>query len=862
MPSAAAVPAEETHPRDALKAERAHLFAQFDQHANVQQLVTKLARAVDRALVRLWQKEQMPTTCALIAVGGYGRGELFPHSDVDILLLLPGTADKALEARLEAFIGRCWDMGLDIGSSVRTVDECIKEAAQDVTVRTSLLEARLLTGDEGLYRTFETHYQGHLDAADFFQSKLLEMRQRHAKYQDTPYSLEPNCKESPGGLRDLQVILWMTRAAGFGSSWNELLANGLLTRREAQELASNERLLKTVRARLHLLAGRRQDVLVFDLQTQLAESFGYRPTTAKRASEQLMRRYYWVAKAVTQLNTVVLQNIEARLFPSELGITRRINDRFVERQGMLEIADADLYQREPTAILETFLLYEQTRGIKGLAASTMRALYNARTLMDAKWRKDPANRALFLSILQQPQGITHALRLMNQTSVLGRYLVNFRRIVGQMQHDLFHVYTVDQHILMVVRNIRRFAIVEHTHEFPFCSQLMANFDKPWVLTVAALFHDIAKGRGGDHSVLGMSDARRFCKEHGIAKQDADLIVWLVEHHLTMSQVAQKQDLGDPEVIRHFADLVGTERRLTALYLLTVADIRGTSPKVWNAWKGKLLEDLYRMTLRVLGGATTDPHAVLEGRKEEARALLRLAALDDTAHEALWKQLDVGVFLRHDARDIAWFTRHFYNRVDTTIPIVRARISPAGVGLQVAVYSPDRPDLFTRICGYFERKSLTILDAKIHTTKHGYALDTFQVADPGSGLVEPGHYRDIITLVEHELAEQISRETALPEPPRGRISRQSRSFPIKPRVDLRADERGQYYLLSISATDRTGLLYAIARVLAHRRVSVHTARINTLGERVEDIFLVDGTRLTQDNKLQLELESELLDALAI
>ncbi|CAJ0720143.1 Bifunctional uridylyltransferase/uridylyl-removing enzyme [Ralstonia edaphis] len=862
MPSAAAAPAEEVQPRDALKAERAQLFAQFDQHANVQQLVTKLARAVDRALVRLWREEQMPADCALVAVGGYGRGELFPYSDVDILLLLPGSADKALEARLEAFIGRCWDMGLDIGSSVRTVDECINEAAQDVTVRTSLLEARLLTGDEGLYRTFETHYQGHLDAADFFQSKLLEMRQRHAKYQDTPYSLEPNCKESPGGLRDLQVILWMTRAAGFGSSWNELLANGLLTRREAQELASNERLLKTVRARLHLLAGRRQDVLVFDLQTQLAESFGYRPTTAKRASEQLMRRYYWVAKAVTQLNTVVLQNIEARLFPSELGITRRINDRFVERQGMLEIADADLYQREPTAILETFLLYEQTRGIKGLAASTMRALYNARTLMDAKWRKDPANRALFLSILQQPQGITHALRLMNQTSVLGRYLVNFRRIVGQMQHDLFHVYTVDQHILMVVRNIRRFSIVEHTHEFPFCSQLMANFDKPWVLTVAALFHDIAKGRGGDHSVLGMSDARRFCKEHGIAKEDADLIVWLVEHHLTMSQVAQKQDLGDPEVIRHFADLVGTERRLTALYLLTVADIRGTSPKVWNAWKGKLLEDLYRMTLRVLGGATTDPHAVLEGRKEEARALLRLAALDDTAHEALWKQLDVGVFLRHDARDIAWFTRHFYNRVDTTIPIVRARISPAGVGLQVAVYSPDRPDLFARICGYFERKSLTILDAKIHTTKHGYALDTFQVADPSSGLVEPGHYRDIITLVEHELAEQISRETALPEPPRGRISRQSRSFPIKPRVDLRADERGQYYLLSISATDRTGLLYAIARVLAHRRVSVHTARINTLGERVEDIFLVDGTRLTQDNKLQLELESELLDALAI
>ncbi len=402
----------------------------------------------------------MPDDCALIAVGGYGRGELFPYSDVDILLLLPQAADKALEARLEAFIGRCWDMGLDIGSSVRTVDECISEAEQDVTVRTSLLEARLLTGDEGLYRTFETHYQGHLDAADFYQSKMLEMRQRHAKYQDTPYSLEPNCKESPGGLRDLQVILWMTRAAGFGSSWNELLANQLLTRREAKELAANERLLKTIRARLHLLAGRRQDVLVFDLQTQLGEAFGYRPNAAKRTSEQLMRRYYWAAKAVTQLNTVVLQNIEARLFPTELGITRTINAHFVERQGMLEIADPDLYQREPAAILETFLVYEQTRGVKGLAANTLRALYNARTLMDAKWRSAPANRATFLSILQQPQGITHALRLMNQTSVLGRYLVNFRRIVGQMPHDLFHVYTVDQRILMVVRNVRRFAIVE------------------------------------------------------------------------------------------------------------------------------------------------------------------------------------------------------------------------------------------------------------------------------------------------------------------------------------------------------------------------------------------------------------------
>ncbi|AOY90915.1 [protein-PII] uridylyltransferase [Cupriavidus sp. USMAA2-4] len=854
--------------RDQLKADKQALFDAFAAGGQVGTLLSQLRRAVDIALVTAWRELSLPEDAALVAVGGYGRGELFPHSDVDVLLLLSREPDADTIERLERFIGLCWDLGLEIGSSVRTVEDCLREARQDITIQTSLLEARLLTGDRQLFTVLREHYLAELDPAAFFQAKLLEMRQRHAKYQDTPYSLEPNCKESPGGLRDLQVILWMTKAAGLGDSWKELFQKGLLTQREAQELSHNERLLKTIRARLHLVAGRRQDVLVFDLQTALGEAFGYRQNANKRASEQLMRRYYWAAKAVTQLNSVLLLNIEALLFPSESKVTRVFNERFEERQGMLEITSDDLYEREPRAILETFLLYERTPGIKGLSPRTLRGLYNARTVMDARWRNDPENRRQFLAIVQEPQGITHALRLMNQTSVLGRYLINFRRIVGQMQHDLFHVYTVDQHILMVVRNMRRFAIVEHTHEFPFCSQLMASFDRPWVLWVAALFHDIAKGRGGDHSSLGAVDARRFCKQHGIAREDADLIAWLVEHHLTMSHVAQKQDLTDPDVVHAFARTVGSERYLTALYLLTVADIRGTSPKVWNAWKGKLLEDLYRITLRVLGGARVDPHSLWSQRKEETIAQLRLMAFDPDLGKPLWAQLDVAFFLRHDSRDIAWLTRHLYNRVDSDTPVVKARISPAGEGLQVAVYVKDQPDLFARICGYFERKAFSIQDAKIHTTRHGYALDTFQVIDPRiSGAAAGQHtgsqgYRDIITLVEHELAERLHTQAALPEPTQGRLSRQSRSFPIKPRVDLRPDERGQYYLLALSANDRTGLLYAITRVLARHRVSVHTARINTLGERVEDMFLVDGSRLAADNKLQLQLEQDLLDALAI
>jgi [protein-PII] uridylyltransferase len=861
------VPADAPLRADLLKASyktaKAALLERFESATNVDGLMHALARATDEALTGAWEACAMPASAALVAVGGYGRGELAPYSDIDILVLLPDseapTAESGndlLTARIEKLIGMAWDLGLEIGSSVRSVSQCIDEASNDITVLTSLLEARRIVGNSELFAEFTRRYQQTLDPRAFFQAKVLEMRQRHAKYQDTPYSLEPNVKESPGGLRDLQLILWITQAAGFGSSWRELDSRGLITEREASELRRNEGFLKTLRARLHVVARRRQDILVFDLQTALAESLGYKATATKRASEQLMRRFYWAAKAVTQLATILIQNVEAQLFPSTSGITRVINERFVEKQGMLEITSDDIFAREPSAILEAFLLYEQTRGVKGLSARTLRAIYNARDVMDRDWRRSPENRRLFMEILQQPEGITHAFRLMNQTSVLGRYLLNFRRIVGQMQHDLYHVYTVDQHILMVLRNIRRFTMAEHAHEYPFCSQLMGNFERPWVLYVAALFHDIAKGRGGDHSTLGMADARRFCRDHDMEADDSDLVVWLVEQHLTMSQVAQKQDTSDPEVIKQFASIVKTERRLTALYLLTVADIRGTSPKVWNAWKGKLLEDLYRATRAVLGGAELHAHSQLKSRQQDALALLRLETVPENAEKALWDKLDVGYFLRHDAADIAWQTRVLYKHVESAEPIVRARPSPIGAALQVLVYLQDRADLFAGICAYFDKNGLSVLDARVTTTRHGYALDNFLVAHPD----HDGHYRDIANLVEQQLSMLLKAEGILPEPSMGRVSRLVRTFPITPRVDLRPDERGQYYILSVSANDRQGLLYSIARVLAQHRIGVHAARINTLGERVEDVFLLDGKFLS-DNRTQIQVETELLRAIA-
>ena len=839
----------------------------------LKQTLRQLSILADGLLSHLWQNAGFAPELCLVAVGGFGRAELFPQSDVDVLVLLPNGQSPEhtpqLQAQLERFIGSCWDTGLDIGSSVRTLSECVAEAAKDITVQTSLLESRRVTGNTRLFGEFQQAFHAAMDPQAFLVAKTLEMRQRHNKFENTPYSLEPNCKESPGGLRDLQVILWVARAAGLGHSWDELARKGLATPLEARQIKRNEALLGLIRARLHLQAKRREDRLVFDLQTSVAETFGFSSDVtpegrlALRASEKLMRQYYWAAKAVTQLNQILLLNIEDRL-KTERGESidhfRPLNERFFEKAGLIEVASDDLYQKHPHAILETFLLYQATPGLKGLSARTLRALYNVRSVMNGRFRADPINRQTFLKILQQPQGITHALRLMNDTSVLGRYLWVFRRIVGQMQHDLFHAYTVDQHILMVLRNVRRFFMAEHTHEYPLCSQLASGWDKPWILYAAALFHDIAKGRGGDHSKLGCIEVRTFCRQHSIDKDDAKLVEFLVSEHLTMSHVAQKEDLGNPEVIARFAQRVGDERHLTALYLLTVADIRGTSPKVWNAWKGKLLEDLYKATLRVLGGSAPDANTEVQARKREALIELARQAQPHEGHKALWDTLDVSYFMRHDASDIAWHARQLSRHValpdaSPSRAIVRARPSPVGEGLQVLVFTPDQPDLFARICGHFDQSGFSILDARVHTTRTGWALDTFQIVTP----MLHEHYRELMTMVESGLTQALDKQGPLPLPSRGRVSRRVKSFPVTPRVSLSPDEKAQKWLLSVSASDRIGLLYSIAMVLARHGIQLHLAKISTLGERVEDNFLISGPEL-QHNRAQIQIETELLQAL--
>jgi [protein-PII] uridylyltransferase len=792
-------------------------------------------RLVDDVLIGLWQQCALPESLSLVAVGGYGRGELYPYSDVDILILLPDTVEEGINRSIEQFIGALWDAGLELGHSVRSVDECVVEAKRDVTVRTALYETRCIAGNASRFERLRREL-AQLDVASYFQAKVDELRARYARFQDTAYNLEPNVKESPGGLRDLQVIIWCARAAGFGSSWNELALDGLITPLEAKLIAKRESILQTLRIQLHYIAGRREDRLLFDFQTELANELKLSPKAHHRPSERLMEGYYRTTKTVGLLNTILMQNLAARILSRPDAPATEINTDFEARNRLLVARDETLYQRRPSAILETFLLLQQHTELEGIDAPTLRALWRAKNRINSEFRRDRVNQTLFMDILRQPKRVTFVLRKMNHYGVLGRYIPAFGRIVGQMQHDLFHVYTVDAHILMVVRNMRRFLVPQFTHEYPFCSELIQHFERPEVLVLACLFHDIAKGRGGDHSALGAVDARRFCRRHHLAGADTELVAWLVENHLHMSAVAQKQDISDPDVINAFTTKVGDERRLTALYLLTVADIRGTSPKVWNAWKGKLLEDLFRITRRVLSEGAASIAVEIAAKQREALRIVRSYALADSAHEKFWAKLDPSYFGRFDVQEIAWHTRVLAGRVDSPESIIKARLSPIGEGVQVLIYSPDQEALFARICGFFERMNYNVVDAKIYTTLHGYALDSFQILDQSK---QPSHYRDLLAFIEFELGARLRTRAPLEEPIRGRVSRHLKHFPIEPEVSVRRDDKGVNWMLSIIGGDRAGLLSCVARIFIKHRVRLHHAKIITLGERAEDVFIVSG-----------------------
>lgn len=830
----------------------------FLAHGRVTTYLKRNTATIDRFVVEMASRAGLPDDHALIAVGGYGRAEMFPCSDIDLLILLPETHNAQSDTKVSGFVTELWSLGLTVGSVVRTKDEMISEAKADITVATAFLEARFLNGSQSLFdETYKAFFEI-LDPKTFFRSKMLEMRQRHQRFDDTPYALEPNIKESPGGLRDLQVFLWCAHCAGFGRNWKELAVSGLITETEAYHLSECQHFLRDLRIRLHLLRNRHEDRLIFDVQTALAENAGYKAIGALLPSESLMKRYYLNAKNTTQLQQILLSTISDRLFQTDhKPAVTPIDDVFIVSADALDIVSEEAFSADHHNILKAFYLFATHRELKRCSTLLLRSLWHLRDRIDAEFRNDAQNKAIFIKALQLRYGPYHFLKNLNTWGILGRFLPVWRRIVGQMQHDLFHAYTVDQHTLRAVKFIRRFTHSSYAHEYPLCSQIINDIDKPWRVTIAGLFHDIAKGRGGNHSELGAKEVQIFGKSFGLKKEDIDYLEFLVRQHLLMSQVAQKEDITSPEVVQRFAKIVQTKERLDGLFLLTVADIRATSPKVWNGWKARLLTELYQSTLRVVQGegvAQTRASILEEHRSQACRLIAQMGVAEDK-RDAFFKELNIVYFLRHSPEDIAWHTKELSDWLRTEKPVVRTRILSKEAGVEVLVYTHDQKDLFARVVAFFERVGLSVLDARIHTTTHGWALDTFLVEDKRNRDNDPEFGKNLA----EKLTQVIEQAKPLPEPKPGKLSRRSRNFPTPTLVEIERDESQKSWVLQVTCSDRLGLLFAIAVVLAKHDINLATAKISTLDERAEDVFLIDGPIL-QDQAQVVAIESELIDAI--
>ena len=819
---------------------------------------------VDELLVRAWDHHFVlapkRVRVALVAVGGYGRGELHPASDVDIMILLKRASGKT-GPFIEAFVRFLWDMGLEIGHSVRTIKECAQEAKTDVTVVTNLMEARLLTGDTAVFRKMQklTGPRKIWPSAKFFAAKREEQLNRHQRFDDTAYKLEPNIKEGPGGLRDIQMISWVTQRHFGTQSLHELVEQGFLSEHEYRSLVRGRDLLWQIRCALHHLAGRREERLLFDHQRALAKQFGYRDRRGALAVELFMKRYYRTIKELSLLNEILLQHFDEEILSRGRAKVQPINRRFQSRNGFLEVRNARVFERYPFALLELFHLMQLHPELKGVRADTIRLVRANLHRINPAFRRDLACRSLFMEIMRSPSGITHETRRMNAYGVLGRYIPVFGRIVGQMQHDLFHVYTVDEHSLFVVRNLRRFAVAKHRHEFPLASGIMQSLVKPERLYLGGLFHDIAKGRGGDHSVLGEQDAEAFCRLHQMSEYDTRFVKWLVRYHLLMSETAQRQDIFDPQVVRRFAEQVGDKEHLDNLYLLTVADMRGTSPKIWNPWRDRLLTLLYHSTLHELRRGVAQP-LDLDARVSDLRAevMRRLTArgIPQQVVEEHWGRMDTDYFLRHDAESLAWQTEVITSAPASELPLVAVRYHPEAGGTQVLTYTPDRDGLFVDLTAGLDRLNLSIWDARIHTTRFGFGLDTFVVLDhAGQPISDPAQLKHI----QRAMREQLLN----PQPGRdihqAHMPRTLKHFPIETRVTFEVAPNGQTTAMEVTAQDRPGLLYQVALALFACRVKLVTAKIATFGERAEDIFFIltrDG-QLVNDPQLQKALDSEIV-----
>ena len=823
----------------ALKAADASLRQQFNSGITVDKLVHMRAQVVDTLIRHAYKLYLNESNLVLVAVGGYGRGELHPHSDVDLLILLDDAYQESNNHALGEFIAFLWDLGLPVSHSVRTPNECYTHAQMDVSIATNLLEARHIAGDEALFYNLQQRMMPDLfwPTKQFFAAKYREQQERHAKYHGTAYRLEPNIKEGPGGLRDIQMIAWVARRHFNTSTLYSLVEHGFLTHDEFENLQRGQHFLWRIRFALHFMHGRCEDRLLFDSQVKIAKQFGYRDAPETLGVEHFMQDYYQTIKELGLLNEMLLQLLEEAIFKTDSSNAYPLNDAFEERGGFLYLRNPDLFRQRPTAMLDMFLVLEHHPHFKGISAGTLRMLRTNLHRIDKPFRDDPANRALFMQIIRQPHGVTHELRRMNRYGVLGRYLPAFGIIVGRMQYDLFHAYTVDEHILFVISNLRRFALSHYDNEFPLCSQIMQALPKPELAYIGALFHDIGKGRGGDHSELGAQDAERFCLEHGLSRYDARLVAWLVQHHLLLSLTAQKKDIHDLQVIQNFAQQVGDQLHLDYLYVLTVADVRGTNPELWNSWKASLFVELYRNASQALRHGLEDPidkDELIREAQDQALTLLQNQGMEVQAVRADWDAFTDEYFLRHTADEIAWHTTGLHGRMAADRPLVFLRQQTLRGGTAVSVHSHADETIFARVTAVLAELGLTILDARLEPMSGGGRLDTYVVLEDHD---EPIADPERLTEIEQALRREIQRRNAPPMTVVRRAPRQARMFTTPTQIQFAEDPANQRTVLEISAGDRPGLLSLIGQALSQCELRLQNAKITTIGERAEDVFFI-------------------------
>ena len=833
------------------------LAAKFHAREDVNQLVKARAWVVDQLILYAWHS-LIPAeeNISLVAIGGFGRGELHPHSDVDLLILLAHSppADD-LRAAIETFVTLLWDAGFYLGHSVRTVDACVAEAKKDIATATSLMESRLLSGNRDLMQTMldATAADQVWSASEFFDAKFAEQVKRHEQYHDTGYNLEPNIKEGPGGLRDIQMIGWVAKRHFNTQSLHTLVERGFLTESELQDLKDGRTFLWAIRFALHLLAGRGEDRLLFEFQRRIAEHF-YPPDGNLHPNagvERFMQRYYRTVMQNERLNEMLLQLFDEELLPQKDLPSEDLGKDFKMTQGFLEVIDDTLFERRPVALMELFLVLAKHEHLRGVRASTIRLIRDNLGLVDDTLRADALARRYFFELLCQPSGVYTQLQRMNRYGVLAAFIPAFANIVGRMQFDLFHVYTVDQHILFVVRNLRRFAYGKYTAEFPHAAGIFRQIDHPEVLYLAALFHDIAKGREGDHSTLGAQDALAFCRELPMSEDHAQRVAWLVEQHLTMSMTAQRRDISDPETLRGFCQLVGTQTRLDYLYLITIADIAATSPKLWNNWKGSLLWELYTMSSRALAEGSSNifdrDHQIRQSRSE-VRARLLEKGLDAAAIDALWDSLPQYVFLSYSREQLEWTAATVLDPPPGCPVLVAIReVNEWGVS-ELLVHSPDYDGLFSAVTAVIDELGLDVLSARVGTTTNGKSFDLFQLMDRNAQVLNEVDSERLKTRLCRVLA-----ANSVPGPVVRKLPRRLRPFVSAPEIHFSAAQGGEKTLMDLACSDRPGLLSDISAAMVACGIRIHDAKITTMGDRVEDAFILSDKQnepLSRDTRAQL------------